>query len=325
MRADRLLSLLLLLQTRGRMTARELAERLEVSERTIYRDITALGIAGVPVYAERGPGGGCCLLDGYRTTLTGLSEAEVRTLLMSTVSRPLADLGLGPALDAALLKLLAALPSARRSEAERARQRLHVDTAGWGQGEEPVPQLRTVQEAVWQDRRLRIRYGSPRDISERVVDPYGLVVKAGIWYLVACSDGEMRMFRVSRIQQAELLDELFARPPDFDLVAHWIEACERFEASWGRYAATLRVAPEMLDHLAAHMREGERRALEQASEPDGEGWVTVTLNFDSFEAARSRALGLGTLVEVLEPLELRAAVSDSAAQLAAFYARSGVG
>lgn len=321
MRADRLLSLMLLLQARGRMTAQDLAARLEVSERTVYRDISALGMAGIPVYAERGPGGGCGLLDGFRTNLNGLSEAEVQTLLVSGVPAPLRDLGLAPALEAALLKLLAALPTQRRGEAERLRQRIHVDAAGWGRSGEAVPHLRVLQEAAWQDRRLRMQYAHDHEVSERVVEPLGLVAKASIWYLVARSEGDRRVFRVSRVMAAEPLEETFARPEDFDLAAYWTESCARFEASWARYPVTLRVAPELLPFLPMILGDSVRPALEQAGPPDGAGWVAVSLMFESPEVARTRVLGLGTQAEVLAPAELRESVMAWAADVARFYGR----
>lgn len=319
MRADRLLSLLLLLQARGRMTAQELAGKLEVSERTVYRDLSALGMAGVPVYTERGPGGGCALMEGYRTNLTGLTEAEVHTLFMSGAASPLQDLGLGPAMEAALLKLLAALPKQRRGEAERARQRLHVDAAGWGRPGEPVPHLRAIQEAVWQDRRVRMVYRHGKEEGERVVEPLGLVFKVNIWYLVARSAGEPRVFRVSRVAEVAPLEETFERPADFDLAAYWTDSCARFEASWQRYAARLRVSPELTPFLQFTFSEGTYTPLDQAGLADADGWLTVTCTFDSFEAARTRVLGLGTEVEVIEPAELRAGVSELAASVARFY------
>jgi predicted DNA-binding transcriptional regulator YafY len=185
MRADRLLSLLMLLQTRGRMTARELAERLEVSERTIYRDLEALSIAGIPVYTERGPGGGCGLLDGYRAQPAGLTEAEVRALFLAAVPTPLTDLGLNPALEKALLKVLASLPAPVREQAERARQRFHLDLAGWHRGEDASPHLTVLQQAIWNDRRLLITWDTDAVAGDvERVDPYGLVSKAGAWYLV---------------------------------------------------------------------------------------------------------------------------------------------
>lgn len=213
MRADRLLSLLMLLQARGRMTAEELAKKLEVSERTVYRDLSALGMAGVPVYAERGPGGGCGLIDGYRTNLTGLTETEVHTLFMAGAPALLNDLGLGRSLDGAVLKLLAALPVTFRENVERARQRIHIDAFGWSHAEEPVPFLAAVQDAVLRDRRLQITYRKGNgNVVDRLVDPLGLVAKSTIWYLVGAVDGQTRIFRVSRVLDATITGELCVRP-----------------------------------------------------------------------------------------------------------------
>jgi predicted DNA-binding transcriptional regulator YafY len=323
MRADRLLALLLLLQARGRLTARELAERLEVSERTIYRDVSALGAAGVPVYAERGPGGGCALLDGYRTSLTGLSEAEVHTLIMSGVPGPLAELGFGPALEAALLKLLAALPAARRRDAERARQRVYLDASGWS-SDERAPHLATIQEAVWDERRLRLAYrkGSG-ELVERLIDPLGLVAKAGVWYLVGAADSEVRVFRVSRVRAAALTDEPCRRPDDFDLAAYWAESSARFRASWGRYPVTLRGSPAFVRLLPVLFGEGVQSLIERAGPPDAAGWTTLTLSFESYDAARGRVLSFGTLAEVLDPPELRAGLMALAAQVVSLYQSKG--
>lgn len=227
MRADRLLSILLLLQSRGRMTARDLAEHLEVSERTIYRDIEALGMAGIPVYAERGPGGGCSLMDGYQTRLTGLTESEIRALFLLKMAGPLADLGLSKALDDALMKLTAALPVAQRHGAEQVRQRIYLDSAGSGQREGALPHLQTIQEAIWQERRLVISYCNDNDgngiFSHRQVEPYGLVSQDKAWYLVGavCGEDEKQVFSVGRIKTATMSTERFARPEGFDLPVYW--------------------------------------------------------------------------------------------------------
>jgi len=227
LRADRLLSLLLLLQARGRMTAQELAERLEVSERTIYRDIGALSSAGIPVYTESGPGGGCELVDGYQTKLTGLTTAEVRALFLLSLSGPLADLGLDRALDDALLKLSAALPITARSDAAQVRQRIHMDTTAPDQANRALPYLGLIQEAVWQDRTLQLTYGR---YVRQDFEPYGLVSKANVWYLVGTTAGEMQVLRVSRIQAAELTAQRFVRPDTFDLANYWTEWSNRFLA-----------------------------------------------------------------------------------------------
>ncbi len=202
------------------MTAQALAEHLEVSERTIYRDIEALSSAGIPLYTERGPGGGCELLDGYQTKLTGLTAAEVRALFLLSVSGPLADLGLGQALEDALLKLSAALPVASRANAVQVRQRILVDTTLPAHSRQARTHLEIIQEAVWQDRTLRLTYGGQ---SRRAVDPYGLVSKASAWYLVGAAMGQMQVVRVSHIQAAELTEQHFTRPAEFDLAAYWAE------------------------------------------------------------------------------------------------------
>lgn len=316
-RADRLLILLLLLQTRGRVTAQALAKRLEVSERTIYRDLQALSLAGVPVYAERGPGGGWQLLEDYRTNLTRLTEAEVNTLFMSGIAGPIADLGLGKAGEDALLKLLAALPSMYRRKAEQARERIYLDAAGWFHREEEVPYLQIVQEAVWQDRRLRLSYPrSDCDVAERVVDPYGLVAKASVWYLVAASAGEMRVFRVSRIHAAEVMEETFRRPTDFDLRAFWAQWCMEFETSLYRYPVKLRVAPGAVPELTHVFGDWVQTLIKQAASPDDEGWITLSLMFEGLPQARARLFALGSMVEVLEPVELRKSMVDLATQIA---------
>jgi predicted DNA-binding transcriptional regulator YafY len=226
MRADRLLSILMLLQARGKLTAEQLAAELEVSVRTIYRDLDALSAAGVPVYAERGPGGGCALLDSYRTTLTGLTQDEVRALFMLSIPAPLAELGVGQELRAALFKLAAALPASRRGDEERVRRRIHLDSVAWFQTNEPVPYLHTIQRAVWDDRRLDLVYRLPFDArGQWRVEPYGLVAKASTWYLVCTHGGHIRALRVSHVLDARLVDEPFQRPADFDLAAFWRAWC----------------------------------------------------------------------------------------------------
>jgi predicted DNA-binding transcriptional regulator YafY len=323
MRADRLVSLLLLLQTHGRLTAQELARRLEVSERTIYRDVSALSMAGVPIYAERGPGGGCALMEGYRTSLTGLTGAEARTLLIAAGAGPLADLGLGGALEAALLKLLAALPAAHRDDAQRARQRVHLDPVGWTQPE-PAPQLGTIQEAVWGDRRVRLSYrkGNGEHV-EHVVDPLGLVAKASVWYLVGAVAGDLRIFRVSRVRSAEAMDEPCRRPEGFDLAAYWAESSARFRESWAQYPVTVRASPQLVAIMPQLFGERAQALIERAGAPDAEGWIALTLTFESFDAALGRVASFGTMAEVLEPRELRAALLELARGIVEFYTGSG--
>ena len=220
MRADRLLALLLLLQARGRMTAQALAEHLEVSERTIYRDIDALSSSGIPIYTERGPGGGCELLDGYQTKLTGLTLEEVRALFLLGSSGPLADLGLNQALEGALLKLSAALPMSIRSDALLARQRIYVDPTIPDHSHQPGALLRQIQEALWQDYTLRLTYGNKHNQS---LDPYGLVSQAGQWFLIGAGSDTIQVLNVAHIQAAELCNQHFTRPIEFDLGRYWTE------------------------------------------------------------------------------------------------------
>ena len=325
MRADRLLVLLLLLQTRGRVTAQTLAKRLEVSERTIYRDLEALSMAGVPVYAERGPGGGWCLLEDYRTNLSRLTDLEVHTLFLSGAAGPLEDLGLGKAREDALLKLLAALPSVYRRNAEIASQRIHLDAAGWFHQDEPVPYLTMMHEAIWHDRRVQLTYRHyDNTIVERRVNPYGLVAKASIWYLVCAtaeSGGELRVYRVGRIKAAELTDEHFERPETFDLPAFWARWTAAFEKSRYPYLVTLSVKPEAIDELADALGSSLYGLAAQAGPPDTQGRIKFTFYFESLSQARHHLFSVGTMAEVLEPQELRESLADFAASLARLYGK----
>jgi len=335
MRADRLLSLLMLLQTRGRMTARQLAQELEVSDRTVYRDIDALSTAGVPVYGDPGPQGGYALLDRYRTDLTGLTEGEVRALFMLGVPQPLADLGVSRELGAALRKLAAALPGDRREDEHRVRQRFHLDAVGWDQVEASAPQLPAVHQAVWQDRRLHLAYrihGLAVHV-EQTVDPYGLVAKAGVWHLVYAVRGAgsetgtrtgpaLRVLPVSALLDAQLAGESFERPAGFDLAQFWKEWCAARSVSRAQYLVTLRVAPGFLAELPVHFGDLGRDRIAQAGPPDGDGWVTLQLPFESLDAARARILGFGRGVEVLAPAALRRSIQDYAEQIMALYGGS---
>ena len=327
MRADRLLSLLMLLQTRGQMTARQLAGELEVSPRTICRDIDALSAAGVPVYGVQGRGGGYALLDRYRTTLTGLTEAQVRALFMLSIPAPLRDLGVSEALKAALLKLSASLPGARRETEAEVRQRIHLDAAWWFQGAESVSHLQALHDAVWDDRRVRIRWPVRHGLSqeiEQVVDAYGLVAKAGVWYLVCGVKGaaptpRITAHRISRLLAVEVLDRRFDRPAAFDLAAWWRRWCAAFESNRPTYPVALRVAPHALTELARRFPAVEDH-IARAGPPGAGGWQRVDIVFESLYDARERLLPLGGAIEVLAPRPLRLTMADYAAQIAARYA-----
>ncbi len=320
MRADRLLSILSLLQVHRRMTARELARRLEVSERTIHRDMGALGVAGVPVTAERGAGGGWALLEGYRTNLTGLNAAEVQALFVARPTGVLADLGLTRAADAALIKLLAALPALSRQGAEYARQRLHVDGAGWRQSEVASPLLLTLQEAIWQEHKLRLIYHLTNgETVERLVDPLGLVAKGSVWYLVAGVAGELRTYRVSRALAAEALTEPCVRPPDFDLAVYWEQSVTQFKASLPRYPATLRADPAIVERMRRASGYARVERVAPADPPDADGWLTVAMLFEEEHGACDYILSFGSQMEVIAPVALRERVIQTAQGIVAFY------
>ena len=321
MRADRLLSLMMLLQTRGQMTAEELSVELEVSKRTIYRDIEALSIAGVPVYASGGPGGGYALLDSYRTSLTGLNENEIRALFMLTIPSPIADLGVSKQLKTAILKLTSTLAGDHHEHTDYLRQRLHLDAASWFQTDEPVPHLKVVQEAVWQDRQLVLSYRRRNGtVSERTISPYGLVAKASIWYLVAATDKGMRVYRVSRIQAVQMTQTHFARPQEFDLAEFWIGWVTSYKTSLPKYPVTLRIGPDLVPILPYILGEGVRSLVEQA-QPDSEGWRVVNYTFERIEEAQTYVLGMGASVDVIAPEELRVSVLKLATEVVAHYSR----
>ncbi|MCP1309891.1 helix-turn-helix transcriptional regulator [Paenibacillus tyrfis] len=301
MRADRLLSILLLLQNRGRMTSRELAEQLEVSERTIFRDMEALSASGIPLYAERGSGGGWVLPEGYRSQLTGLKIDEIRSLLLAHASGMIRDLGWREAFEAALLKLLAALPPSLRRDAEAVRERIHVDGAGWYGPSEEVSCLSNVQEAVWEERLLAIRYGRGDEVVEREVGPLGLVVKGNAWYLIGLIDGQMRTYRVSRIRSAIIRPESFERPADFELARYWEQSTADFKSRLPSYLVTLQANTSAL----ALLRE-EHFVKIRETRPAADGLTELTADFQTAEYALRIIPGHGGGLQVLEPEELRA-------------------
>lgn len=316
MRADRLLSLIMILQTSGTWTASQLAEELEVTERTIYRDMTALSTAGVPVYSIKGPGGGFALLEDYRTSLTGLNPDEVQALFMLSIPPVLEQLGVGEALRTALLKLSAALPESRRSDQVGARQFILLDPKEWYQSEESVPHLQVCQQAVWQQRMLEIIYQSEFKTSlEMHIASYGLVAKANRWYLVGSRAGNLRTLKVSQIQSARLQPEKFKRPQDFDLLAYWKAWCDEQETSRPRYPVKARVSPTLAQRL------DKNQGLQRMEPPtkDTAPWSVVDLVFESLEEARDAVMSYGGACEVLEPLALRRAVADFAYQTLARY------
>lgn len=321
MRAGRLMSILLLLQNRGKLTAPELAAEMEVSVRTIYRDMDALSAAGVPVIADRGTGGGFRLLDGYRTRLTGLTADEADSLFLAGTPGVAADLGLGDVLATAQLKMLASLPDNLRDRADRARARFLLDAPGWYHDDADLPGLPALADAVWNQRTVAVRYQRwGGDEVCRTLEPLGLVLKGGVWYVVAAVDGDQRTYRVSRVGSVEPTGETFARSADFDLAAYWAEWSQAFNGRMYPGTATIRLTRAGL-HLVGYFLDAYRtRAVRAtASSPDAEGRVMATLPIESFTHAALEVLHFGTEMEVIEPTELRQAVADLAVRVAARY------
>ena len=302
MRATRLVSLLLLLQMRGQLTAQELASHFEVSIRTVHRDVESLAAAGVPVEAVRGPAGGYRLAGGYRTKLTGLTAAEAEALFVAPA--PAAELGLGGVLANARLKVLAALPAELQERASRAERYFHLDARRWFRAEDTVPHLPAIASATWQEQRLSARYREGRRVVRRTLDPLGLVLKAGAWYLVARRSAGMRVYRVSRFVSVRVRDDTFERPDDFDLAAFWDEWSRTFEASRPRVDVTLRASDLVLRHLPREVRGG-----------DG----IYTVGFESIEEAFRELLRFGPDAEVLEPAVLRERIAAAAREVAGLY------
>ncbi|HYY04293.1 MAG TPA: YafY family protein [Gaiellaceae bacterium] len=315
MRASRLISLLLLLQMRGQLTANELADHFEVSVRTIHRDVEALGAAGVPVEAVRGPAGGYRLAGGYRTRLTGLTTEEAEALFVG----PAAELGLGRVLADARLKLLAALPPELQERAERSGRLFHLDTTGWFRGEDRTPHLTTLASAVWEGRRVAARYREGPKVVRRTLDPLGLVFKAGAWYLVARRSVGMRVYRVSRFASVRVLEETFERPRDFELGAYWAESSERFVRERPRFDARIRTTRMGLRYLRGIVHPDGRAILDDAAKGSPEELVELTVPFDQLEYAYRELLTFGRDVEVLDPPELRERLRNAAQEVLALY------
>jgi predicted DNA-binding transcriptional regulator YafY len=319
-RADRLVSLVLLLQARGRLPARALAAELEVSVRTVYRDIEALNTAGVPVVTEPGPNGGCWLLDGYRFPLRGLSADEASALLVLGVPAALAELGLADALAAAQRKISVTSGDGSGSPGPAL---VHLDMPRWFHGAEHIPHLPALASAVRERRQLRLGYRRGGDGPEttRVVRPLGLVNKAGVWYLVAVAAGrgEPVVFRVGRIGSAHALAGAFARPDGFDLAAFWAEWSALFEESRPRVEVRVRASPAALAAFPEVFGDVVRPALEAAGPPDAAGFREVTLTFEHETAAATRLAGFGGQVEVLSPASVRTRLVETARQLLTRY------
>ncbi|MFF7979029.1 helix-turn-helix transcriptional regulator [Streptomyces sp. NPDC007901] len=328
MRAARLIKMVLLLQSRSAMTAAELAGELEVSERTVMRDAQALSEAGVPVYADRGRGGGYRLVGGYRTRLTGLGRNEAEALFLSGVPGALREMGLEDAASAARLKVSAALLPSLRDASRTASQRFHLDAPNWFTEPETPALLPDVADAVWDDRRVVARYRRGESEVRRELEPYGLVLKAGVWYLCArvTESDSYRVYRIDRFTSVEAGEERFGRDEEFDLPGFWNRRAEQFARSLLHAEVVVRLSavgvrrlPYAVDPVAA------RQALAGAGAPDAHGWVTVTLPVENEEVAHGQLTALGPEAEVLAPPRLRARFAADAVWLAELYARQGDG
>jgi predicted DNA-binding transcriptional regulator YafY len=315
MRASRLLSILMSLQARGRVTAQFLAEDCEVSLRTIYRDIDALSAAGIPVYADRGPEGGYRLLDGYRTRLTGMTSEEAEAMLLSGLTGAAADLGIGALLASAQRKLLAALPPDLRANAERISARFHLDAPGWfGESEQP-PHLPAIAKAAWDQRMISIRYRSWKAETRRLVAPLGLVMKGGAWYLVAQINGKLATYRVTRILDFTVTGEGFERPDRFDLADYWTDSTRRLDEEMHPSEATIRLSPIGMRLMEPFLSPYSRARAKVTPGKTEEDWSTVVLPTGSLWETASLMLRFGAEIEVLAPVELRDRMVEMAAAI----------
>ena len=323
MRASRLVNLLLLLQSRGGLTAAELARELEVSVRTIHRDVEELSAAGVPIFAERGPLGGIRLVDGYRTRLTGMTADEAEALFLSGLPGPAAQLGLGTVVAAAQLKVMAALPPELRSRASRLVQRFHLDAAGWFQANEPVPHLETLSTGVWDGRAVAVEYDRGNEVVERVLGPLGLVLKGGIWYVIAVVDGQIRTYRASRVVAATVLDDLVDRPEDFDLAAYWAESSAAYERETPSILVDVRVSEDQQWRINQVFGRGTVAAAERVDEVDHPGTLRLRMRLGYPDEAPGMLLAVGPNLEVIGPPEVREKVVLLATRIADRYREVG--
>ncbi|GLY34921.1 transcriptional regulator [Amycolatopsis sp. NBRC 101858] len=318
------MSLLLLLQNRGRMSASKLAAELGVTPRTVYRDVEALAAAGVPIYAETGPDGGYRLMDGYRTRLTGLTAGEAGSLFLTGLPQPAAELGLGAQVAAAELKLMAALPTPYRDASVRIRQRFHLDAPGWYREADPVPQLLAAAEALWQDQVVEVAYRrwSPEPgVVMRRLHPLGLVLKAGVWYLVA--GPRVRTYRVGSIEELRTLDEHFTRPAGFDLAEFWRANVESYEDGETGETAVVRLSPAGIEALPDILGPRAARLVSRTLGPeDDDGWRRARVPLENVPHAAAGLLRLGTGAQVLEPPELVAHMGRTIRAMARLYPQS---
>ncbi len=316
MRADRLLSIVLLLQKQRHVKAKTLAETLGVTERTIYRDIDALSLAGIPVYTKTGPDGGCFIEETYRVGLNWFTDSELQTLLYTGSTTLLSDLGIESVADNAILKLLSLLPERFQQQTRQMQQRLYLDPSSWYEGKDSYPTLPKLKEAVWNDTVISVEYETwEGDQKELMLHPYSLVYKSGRWYLVGVDTGreQMRTYRVARINDVVILNEQFERDSQFNIVEYWRDASEQFNRRVPEYPVRLRARPDAMIYFQ-HMMPGRYKVLERSTE-----WYVLQVTYTVFEEARTSVLGLGTSVEVIEPRELNDGVIALAQEIVDKY------
>ncbi len=324
MRASRLLSMLMYLQARGRVSATRMARDLEVSVRTIHRDIDHLCAAGIPITADRGRSGGFQLLAGYRVQLAGLTESEAETLFFSGLPGPAAELGLTHLMAAARTKLSAILPEGMR--AERIASRFHLDPTSWFQAAEPAPHLPTIAQAVWNARQIDIRYATNQTVVSMTLGPAGLVLKAGIWYLVAQkASGKFRTYRVDRIRGATLRDEPYRCPSDFRLATYWKESTREYELGLYRHTIKIRLSAaglKLIPQLGHHV---ERAVAKTSRKPDKSGWTSCSIPIEDGDCGLRELLRLGPEVEVMAPKRIRSRMAKLLEVSLAKYGLPGSG
>ncbi len=325
MQASRLLSIMMLLQARGRMPATALAQALEVSVRTILRDVDELSAAGVPIWGDRGRNGGFQLKEGWSTQLTGLTEPEVQALFLAGLPSAATELGLGAAATSARLKMMAALPIEWREQANTVASRLHIDPIDWYRSAETPHALQEVASAVWSGARIRVQYQSWRGLSTRELEPLGIVLKAGAWYLVARTVGKANAltFRLANIQSLERTQKRFKRPARFDLAQYWHDSTQRFEAELYKHSAQIAVSPRAQTWLANGRLKAlslpEQENVEASSAHIPKGWVQFLLPIESVEHGVRQLLGFGAEVKVLQPASLKISLIEEIQRLRLQY------
>lgn len=317
MRADRLISILLLLQIRGKMTTKELANELEVTERTIHRDMEALSAAGIPVVAERGKSGGWKLLDQYRTNLTGLKDNELKSLFISPSFQLLSDLGLSKDWHDARQKMVAAMPNSFQKDSLEAWNRIHVDTSSWKQPPEKIEFFKILQQAIWDEKKLQIIY-ERADGEEifRKINPLGLVAKGSTWYLIASSDEKIRNYRASRLISVTLTDETFSRPINFDLAKYWTESTHNFIKSLPKYEVNVEITPSIFQRIRFT---GRFVQIDKIDSPSKNGWIPIDFCFDTEQEAIDYILGFGDQIRIVQPDSLKQKIYNMAKRVVHFY------